>query len=251
MKKISLTFLGLLFSLNAFAMTPQEKSVFDIVQKSYPELKTEDVIYLPEVKLFELKLKTSTSLTFTNSTVDYFYSAGELIDPKNKKSVSVERSLVGTQQFFKNLPVQKSIVVKYGKGTRKVAIFSDPDCPFCKSLDKEIHSKLTNQDITFYYYMNPLRIPGHEDAPLKARKIWCSNDKSKAWVAWMTTGKLPNNNGSCKNPVDETKALSDSVGFNSTPTLIFDNGVVLKSAAKAEDIINIFGQYPAPSKTLR
>lgn len=247
MKKIlSVLFAALSLSSSlAFAITPQEKTMLDKINKEYPKLDINDVVFLPTVNLYELHIKNKTNLAFTNPNIDYILMAGEIIDVKNKKNITTDRESVNSQRFFNTLPTNKAIVIKYGKGTRKVAIFTDPDCPYCKASDRDIHSKLTNQDITFYYYMNPLRIPGHEEAPLKARKIWCSADRSKAWLDWITKETLPNNAGTCANPVAETKALSESVGFNSTPTLVFDNGLVWRGQIKAQEMQQIFDKAPA------
>ena len=232
----------------AFAMTPQEKTMLDKLRKEYPKLNVEDVVFLPSINLYELRIKNSTTLAFTDPNIEYFLMAGEIVDAKNKKNISAEREIVNTQRFFNNLPANKAIVIKYGKGTRKVAIFTDPDCPYCKASDKDIHSKLNKQDITFYYYMNPLRIQGHEEAPLKARKIWCSADKGKAWLDWVYNERLPNNPGTCPNPVADTKALSESVGFNSTPTLVFDNGFVWRGQVNSQQITEIFKKgNPVPN----
>lgn len=86
----------------------------------------------------------------------------------------------------------------------------------------------------------PLNIQGHEEAPLKAAKIWCSKDKGKAWVDWMLNGKLPANDGSCKNPVAATKQFASEIGFNSTPRIIFDNGYTADQAVTAEQIMTAF-----------
>lgn len=249
-KLLSVLIAGIALTTNlAFAITPQEKTMLEKLNKEYPKLNVEDVIFLPTVNLYELHIKNNTNLAFTNPNIDYFLMAGEIVDAKNKKSITADRELINVQRFFFNLPVDKAIVIKYGKGTRKVAIFTDPDCPFCKASDQDIHKKLTNQDITFYYYMNPLKIPGHEEAPLKARKIWCSPDKGKAWTDWMINGVLPNNPGTCANPVADTKALSEAVGFNSTPTLVFDNGLVWRGQMMSEQVMQMFNKAPAATKT--
>lgn len=222
--------------LSGSALAQNNKAITDKIKKEYPQLNVESAAYIPSIKLYEVKIKDVPSLSYTNEQIDFFLIAGELVDPKTKKNVSRERELVNAQKFFKDLPFKNAISVKYGKGTRQIAVFTDPDCPYCKQLDQEIHSKLTKEDITIHYFMNPLNIQGHEQAPLKAKKIWCSANKGEAWVNWMTKGQLPNNNGSCANPVDETKQFATKLGFNSTPIMIFDNGFVARQALSAEQI---------------
>lgn len=210
------------------------------LNKSFPLLGVEDVEYIKNINLYELKIKDSKVLSYTNENNDYFLINGEIIDVKNKINYTQERDFYRVKMFFRKLPTDKAITISYGKGTRKMAVFTDPDCPYCKALDKEIHTNLTKSDITIYYYMNPLNIPGHEQAPLKAAKIWCDKDKGKAWINWMLKDILPNNPGTCKNPVAETKKFATNVGFNGTPTIIFDNGFTANQQLTAEQILKVF-----------
>lgn len=231
--------LGLLMIAGS-ALAQDAGKMQEKLKKSFPNLVIQKVDYVKELKLYEIKIKDNPVLAYTNEANDFFVINGELVNPQTKSSYSRDREFNKSKEFFRSLPTDKAIVVKYGKGTRKMAVFTDPDCPFCKSLDKEIHTKLTNQDITVYYYMNPLNILGHEQAPLKAAKIWCSKDKGKAWTNWMLNGILPDNDGNCKNPVSETKKFASEVGFNSTPRIVFDNGYTAEQAVSADQILNAF-----------
>lgn len=240
-KQLLSVLIGSTLSFMAFAQAP-EGAVLAKFKKDYPALNVEKVSYIAPVKLYEFKTKGNLASNYTNETLDFFLVAGEIIDPKNKKNISVERQVANAKQFYKDLPFDKAITVKYGKGTRSVAIFTDPDCPYCKRTDRDLHSKLTNSDITIHYFMNPLNIQGHENAPEKARKIWCSPNRSKAWLDWMLRDQLPSNPGTCKNPVAETKEYSTRMGFNSTPTIIFDNGYILTQETNAEQIKEVLGR---------
>lgn len=219
-----------------------DESVFlKKINKEYPNLNVVKSVFIPSVKLYEIHLKGSNNLAYTNGNIDYFIINGQIINPKTKQSITLERDLEFVKSFVAGLPYEKSIVEKFGTGERKIVVFTDPDCPFCKETDKLINSQMTKDNITINYFMNPLRIKGHEDAPLKARKIWCSNDRSAAWKDWMLNGNIPANDGTCKNPVSETKEIAEENGFNSTPTIIFDNGFVWKGAitpAQIREILN-------------
>ena len=107
-----------------------------------------------------------------------------------------------------------------GNGKLKVAVFSDPDCPYCKRLEHEFE-KMT--DITIYTFMMP--IPSlHPDAARKAELLWCQPNPTQAWIDWMRKGKLPSGKANCENPVAETTSLGEQFGFNGTPTVVFPNG---------------------------
>lgn len=244
MKKYLVLLLSLGIFTNAYAgdLTPKESKFLDKVNKSYPDLKINDAVYLNDVNLYELHRKGDIRLMYTNEDLSFLMMNNQILDLKNKKNLSNTREALNVNRFFNELPKEKAIPVKFGNGSRTVAIFTDPDCPYCKQLDKEIHANLKNQNMTIYYYMNPLNISGHELAPIEAKKIWCDSNKSKSWVEWMLNSKLPANNGDCKNPVDETKALATSVGFNSTPTIIFDNGYVVKNSIDSKTFLEVLNK---------
>lgn len=242
MKKILLaTLLGLSLSSIAYAQT-NDQTMLQKVKKAYPKMNVTKITFIPEIKLYELRTQNSNGLSFTNENLDYFILNGQLIDPKTKKNMTIERDMNLVKDIFKGLPYNKSIPVKFGNGQRKIAVFTDPDCPFCKTTDKNIHEHLSKDNITFFYFMNPLDIPGHENAPLKARKIWCSPNKTEAWKNFMLNDVLPENNGSCPNPVAETKALSTTLQFNSTPTFIFDNGYIWRGGINPDQIREVLNK---------
>lgn len=251
MKKYIMGLALSILTMGVFAgpQTPQETAFLKKFNSAFPKLGINDAIYLPTVKLYELHKKGDISLIYSNENMDFLMTNNEVIDLKNQKNLSKDREALNVNRFYAELPKEKSIPVVWGKGTRGVAIFTDPDCPYCKKLDQELHANLKNTDVTINYYMNPLNIPGHEMAPLEAKKIWCSPDKSKAWVDWMLNGKLTGNDMNCKNPVDETKALASRVGFNVTPVIIFDNGYVVKGAISSKEFIEILNRKPIANGT--
>lgn len=240
MKKIiSLAGLSLaLLTTSVFAQDAQKMQ--NKLNKDFANLQVEKVEYLKNLNLYELTLKDDNNPAYTNESNDFFFIAGQIVDVKNKVNYSKERLFIRVKNLYNSLPFDKAITVKYGNGTRKIAVFTDPDCPFCKKLDEEIHKNMKNDDITIYYFMNPLNIVGHEQAPLKAAKIWCSKDKSQAWIDWMLNGKLPNNPGTCKNPVAETREIGIKAGYNSTPTIVFDNGYTASQTLTADQIRKVF-----------
>lgn len=242
MKKLLISsILGLVMSQSAFAAL-DNKAMLEKIQKEYPNLNVSAVTYLPEVKLYEIKTQNNSPLSFTNENIDYFILNGQIIDPKNKVNVSTERDMEQLKELFNSLPFDKSIPVKFGTGARKIAIFTDPDCPYCKATDQAIYNQMTKDNLSISYFMNPLNIVGHEQAPLKAKKIWCSPNKSAAWENWMLNGILPDNPGTCANPVDETKEMSTQLGFNSTPTIMFDNGFIWRGQISPEQIREILNK---------
>ena len=116
-----------------------------------------------------------------------------------------------------------------GNGSRKLAIFSDADCPFCARLETELKNI---DNVTIYTFLYPID-QLHPDAARKSRIIWCAPDKVKAWDAFFASGTLPSNNGDCDNPLAATSVLGQKLKVSATPTLVFADGSVVPGALPA------------------
>ena len=158
-------------------------------------------------------------IIYTDAKGDYML-VGDLIDVNTRQSLTDERSAELNKIDFASLPLDKAIKEVRGNGKLKVAVFSDPDCPYCRNLEHEFE-KMT--DITIYTFLMPLTSI-HKDARRKAEILWCQPDPVKAWTEWMRKGKFPAGSGKCDNPVAETVSLGEQFGFSGTPTLVFPNG---------------------------
>jgi len=144
---------------------------------------------------------------------------GDLLEVKTKRNLTRERMDKLTEVKWDSLPLQNAIKVVRGDGKRKLAVFSDPDCPYCRKAEQEF-AKMDN--VTIYTFPYPL--PMHADAGRKSKLVWCSKDRSKAWLDLMLKGKLPEGKGDCDNPVDENLVLGNKLRIDGTPAMIFPNG---------------------------
>lgn len=229
---------------NKFQKTQPAPEMLKKIQSKYPLFKATSVTYLPDVKLYEILSDTTAGFSYTNEDISYFIINGELVDANRFTDVSKERNKKFIANFVKENSKPEEIQLILGdpnaKNRRHIIIFSDPDCPFCKGLDKDIHQNLKNQNLTITYLMNPLyELPGHEEAPLKAAKLWCAPNKNKAWENWMLVGELPNNDGSCKNPTKEHANFARRYNLLMTPTILFDNGYSFKGQSTTDELLKI------------
>src|SRR5258708_30881783 len=102
---------------------------------------------------------------------------------------------------FEDVPLDLAIKQVRGSGKRVVAIFSDPFCPYCKSLDRAL---LRQDDITIYTFLYPILRP---ESPDKARTIWYSPDRAKAYYDFMLNGREPAGAPSGNAPVHQWRSL--------------------------------------------
>lgn len=181
-------------------------------------LKVQSVQNTPIGGLYEVVV-SGKQIIYTDADADYLIQ-GSLLDVKNRKDLTEERVAELNVVDFDSLPLDKAIKEVRGNGKLKVAVFSDPDCPFCRRLESEF-AKMS--DITIYNFMMPIASL-HPDAVRKAEQIWCQPNPTAAWNTWMREGKLPPQVATCDNPVAETTSLGEQLGFNGTPSLVFPNG---------------------------
>jgi thiol:disulfide interchange protein DsbC len=109
-------------------------------------------------------------------------------------------------------------------------MFSDPYCPACKQFEQTLQQL---DDITIYVFMYPVIRPELSE---QSKAVWCSPDRSKAWLDLALRGNRPTANSACEGPVDKNLALGRGLGVNSTPTLIFANGERVAGGLAAADL---------------
>jgi len=219
-----------LLATNAWA---DEASVKKAVEAAYPKLKVYSVTKSPYGGLYEVFL--GSEIIYTDEKFSFLIAEAKLIDSKTHKNVTSERLEDLTKVDFNTLPLNQAIKVVKGNGSRKLAVFSDPDCPFCKQLEQQ--SLVGLNDVTIYTFLYPLT-ELHPDAANKAKTIWCAPDRTKAWQDWMLSGQLPKAGASCDSPIAEIAELGKKLGVRGTPLLIFGNGKRVSGAIPAQEVEN-------------
>ena len=194
----------------------------------YPATKIERVQRSELPGLFEVVMGRNAA--YTDSTGRYFIF-GHLFDMKEQRDLTAERVEKAARIAFDTLPLADAIKTVRGKGERVIAVFSDPDCPFCRRLESEL-DKLDN--VTLYTFLYPLE-GLHPEAKAKAVAVWCAKDRSGAWSELMRSGKVPTK-ASCDNPIERTIQLGQRLSIQGTPTLISSDGRLLPGAAPRERI---------------
>src|SRR5207244_2716598 len=145
---------------------------------------------------------------------------GSLIDAKQQKNLTEEREEKLLQIDFSALPMKDAFVIVRGNGKRKIAVFEDPNCSYCKRFERDLQ-KVDN--VTVYMFLYPILGP---DSTEKSRAHWCSRDKGKSWLDWMLRSEPPQKaDASC-----DMTALARNLEFGKkhkitgTPTLVFADG---------------------------
>jgi len=199
------------------------------LKKTVPNLpKIDEIKDTPWPGMYEVR-HTGSELFYSNADGTYIIQ-GNLIDTVNKKNLTQTRMSQLTAIDFKSLPFQDSFTITKGNGKRKIAIFEDPNCGYCKLFEKEIQ-QIPNA--TLYVFLYPVL---GADSVKKSGNIWCSKDKKQTWIDWMVNNKaIPE--AQCDTGVLERNVkLGRKFGITGTPTLVFSDGTKIPGALKLPQI---------------
>jgi thiol:disulfide interchange protein DsbC len=184
-------------------------------------------------------------LIYTDAKASYIL-IGNLYDAASKRNLTEERQRKLNRVAWDQLPLDLAIKKVKGTGARKLAVFSDADCPFCARLENDLKSI---DNVTIYTFLFPID-QLHPDAARKSRQIWCAPDRQKAWDAFFESGTVPDNKGDCKDPIQATAALGQKLRVTATPTLVFADGSVIPGALPAQQLELEFSNAEAELKKL-
>jgi len=227
--KIARLLLAALALGSTFAATAGEAEIRKNLASRIPQFANIDEVRKTPVNgLFEVRIN-GFEIYYTDEQGNYLMQ-GNLIDVQARKNLTEERVEKLTAVDFDKLPVKDAFKIVRGNGKRKLAVFEDPNCGYCKQFERDLK---TVDNVTIYLFLYPVLGP---DSNVKSRDIWCSKDKAKSWNDWMLTGVKPEA-GSC-----DTAALQRNIEFGrkynitGTPTLIFADGTRAPGAIPAAQV---------------
>lgn len=159
--------------------------------------------------------------------------AGQAIDAKSGRNLTEERQRKLRAVKWESLPFDSAVTTVRGGGRRKLAVFSDPNCPYCKRFEKDL-AKL--DDITIHIFLYPVIKP---ESVTQTKAVWCSKDRAKAWNDLMLRDIQPAAKPDCDTPVEKLVALGRKLGANSTPTWFLENGERYQGALSLEEVTRL------------
>jgi thiol:disulfide interchange protein DsbC len=213
------------------ATTPASQNASQLLERLqtlYPSTRISAIHPTAWPGVFEVAM--GANLAYVDATGRYFLF-GHLYDMRQQRDLTAERKDAMARIDFGSLPLADALTEVRGKGTRTLAIFSDPDCPYCRRLETELRGL---DDITIHTFLMPLASL-HPGAHAKAVSVWCATDRLATWQALVLRDALPPQ-ADCPHPVDRNIALGEQLGINGTPTLVAGDGRVLAGAASREQI---------------
>jgi thiol:disulfide interchange protein DsbC len=226
---------------SAPAATGEAAAVKKMVEQKFPGATVKNISKSPYFGLYELQMEDQ--MIYTDAKVTYVL-VGSVYDANTRKNLTEAKLRQLNRVAFDTLPLELAFKRVKGNGERKLAIFSDADCPFCARLEHELKNV---DNVTIYTFLYPID-QLHPDAARKSKIIWCSSDKVKAWNEFFDSGKLPDNGGDCDNPVAATNTLGAKLKVQATPTLVFADGTMVPGALPADRLESEMEQAAAATK---
>ena len=215
--------------LLAVGVSAQEATIRKNLGERIPQLaKIDEVSKSPISGLFEIRVN-GTEIYYTDAQGNYLVQ-GSLIDTKQRRNLTEERVDKLTAISFDALPFKDAFTIVRGNGKRKLAVFEDPNCGYCKRFERELQNV---DNVTIHMFLYPILSP---DSTEKSKAIWCAKDKAKAWQDWMVRDQSPKAASCDSAAIERNVEIGRKYKITGTPTLIFADGARVPGAISAAEV---------------
>lgn len=216
-------------ALTCLGAAAQEAAIRKNLKERIPQMpEIEEISKSPIPGLYELRMN-GADIMYTDAEGNYLIQ-GNLIDTKLRKNLTEERIDKLSAVAFDALPLKDSFKIVRGNGKRKMAVFEDPNCGYCKRFENEMQ-KVTN--VTIHMFLYPILTP---DSHVKSKNIWCAKDKAKAWTDWMAKEQVPAAADCDDAATTRNVEFGKKYRITGTPTLIFADGSRVPGAISAPQV---------------
>lgn len=207
----------------------QEAVIRKTLGERIPQLqKIDEITESPMPGLFEVRVN-GAEIFYTDAKGNFLLQ-GNLIDTKQRRNLTEERVDKLTAISFDALPVKDAFTIVRGNGKRKLAVFEDPNCGYCKKFERDLQKV---DDVTIHMFLYPIL---GADSGEKSKHIWCAKDKAKTWQDWMVRDQSPKAASCDTAAIERNLEIGRKHKISGTPTLIFADGTRVPGAIDAAQV---------------
>lgn len=223
------------------AALADEHAIREALRSRIPSAEITGIRKLPYAGLYEVAVRRGDDMAiYYSDALGRVMIVGTLIDMRTDRNLTEERLRKLSAIDWNRLPFQWAITTRRGDGRREIAIFSDPNCPFCRKFEKDLEAV---DDITIHIFMWPVIRP---ESVRQTKSVWCSKDRAKAWNDLMLKRAEPTAPTDCENPIEELVALGSRLGAASTPTWFLRNGEKYAGALPMSEVVPLLDAAAQP-----
>ena len=217
--------------LAAAPATANEAAIRKALGERYPQLKIDEVRRSPVAGIWEVRYD-GVDILYSDATGDHIFVSGALVETRTRTDLTEQRIEKLLAVSWDRLPLKDGITIRQGTGARKLAVFVDPNCGYCRRFERDL---ATVKDVTVHVFLIPILGP---DSVAKSRDIWCARDPAVAWRRYMLEGVQPSKAAASCNvdAIDRNLAFSRTHRINGTPAVFFEDGSRRPGAIPAEQI---------------
>lgn len=225
--------LGLAAAAAALAALPasaDEAAIRKNLAERLPNFpKIDEVSKTPIPGLYEVRM--GTEILYSDENGNHLVQ-GSLIETKSRTDLTQARIDKLTMIDFASLPLKDAVLVKQGTGARKLVVFADPNCGYCKRIERDLQ---TLKDVSIYTFLYPIL---GADSTAKSKDIWCAKDNAKAWRSWMIDNTAPQKAAADCDvaALDRNLKLGQKYRVQGTPAVVFEDGTRAPGAVPAAQI---------------
>jgi thiol:disulfide interchange protein DsbC len=222
---------GALIALMVSQALGDEQTIRRVLGPKLGGAKIVSIQKLPGIALYEVAVlrEGGHAIFYTDASAQYVIS-GSVMDMRSGRDLTEERLRKLSAIDWSQLPFQWAISTTRGSGRRKIAVLSDPNCPYCKRLEEDL-AKL--DDITVHIFPYAIIRP---ESVRQSKAVWCSGDRVKAWNDLMFRRVEPQAAPDCDTPVERLIEYGRRLGATATPTWFLANGERYSGALPLEQV---------------
>ena len=207
----------------------EEAQIRKNLKERMPQIQPiDEVRRTPMPGLFEVRVD-GTDIYYTDAS-GHFLLQGQLIDTRNQRNLTEERLQKIMAIDFKSLPFKDAISWVKGNGERKIAVFEDPNCGYCKRFERDI-AKLDN--VTVFVFLYPIL---GKDSVEKSKSIWCAKDAAKSWQDWMVRDQMPAAANCDTGSLKRNMEYGQKMKITGTPTTLLPDGTRIPGAIELSQL---------------
>jgi len=217
-----------LLLMGGLAMS-QEAILRKNLTERIPQLqKIDEVTKSPVPGLYEVRVNGAE--IYYSDAEGNFLIQGSVIDTRQRRNLTEERIDKLSAINVDDLSLKDAFTIVRGNGKRKLIVFEDPNCGYCKRFERDLQ-KVDN--VTVHMFLYPILGP---DSLEKSKAVWCAKDRGKAWQDWMVRDQ-PLASASCDiSAISRNVEVGRKYRITGTPTLLFADGTRVPGALDTKQI---------------